>query len=48
MVMGRDKAISFINRNPDFDAYLVYSGENGEFLTWISDKLKDYITEDVE
>jgi thiamine biosynthesis lipoprotein len=48
MVMGKEKAIDFISRNPQFEAYFVYSGDNGEFLTWISDGLGDYLTEDVE
>jgi hypothetical protein len=45
MVMGLDKSISFIDNRPDIQGYLVYSGENGSFLTWISDDLKKYIEE---
>ncbi|MCU0363865.1 MAG: FAD:protein FMN transferase [Bacteroidales bacterium] len=48
MVMGKERAIDFIRSNPAYGAYLVYSGDNGEFLTWISDDLKEYITEDIE
>jgi FAD:protein FMN transferase len=45
MVMGKDKAIDFINRNPQFSGYLVFSDDSGNFLTWISDSLKEFITE---
>jgi len=45
MVMGKDKAIDFIFSHPQFDAYLIYSDESGNFRTWISDNLKDHISE---
>jgi thiamine biosynthesis lipoprotein len=47
MVMGKDSAIEFINRNPQFSAYLVFSDENGNYKTWISPNLADFISETV-
>ncbi|MCK7537769.1 MAG: FAD:protein FMN transferase [Marinilabiliales bacterium] len=44
MVMGKDKAIEFLDLHPEFDAYLIYSDENGNFQTWISENLKDHIS----
>jgi FAD:protein FMN transferase len=45
MVMGKDDAIEFINKNPQFSAYFVYSDDNGNFKTWMSENLKRYISE---
>lgn len=47
MVMGTDKAKEFITDYPQLylDAYLIYSGENGEYLTWMSEGLKSSIKE---
>ncbi|MCX6321151.1 MAG: FAD:protein FMN transferase [Bacteroidia bacterium] len=45
MVMGKERAIEFINKNPQFSAYLVFSDVNGNFKTWISGNLKKYISE---
>jgi FAD:protein FMN transferase len=45
MVMGKDKTIEFLGRHPEFEAYLVYSDESGNFKTWMSAKLADYISE---
>jgi thiamine biosynthesis lipoprotein len=44
MVMGKDRAIEFINRNKNFDAYLVYSDDNGNFITWMSENLRNNIS----
>ncbi len=46
MVMGTEKTIDFINKNPQFSAYLVYSDDKGNFKTWISDNLKNFIEEE--
>jgi FAD:protein FMN transferase len=46
MVMGKDKTIEFIGKHPEFDAYLIYSDNNGNFKTWISEKLKLKIEEE--
>jgi thiamine biosynthesis lipoprotein len=45
MVMGLEKSIAFIENRPDIQGYLVYSGENGNFLTWVSEDLKKFIEE---
>lgn len=45
MVMGRERAIEFIERNPEFDAFLIYSDDQGNYRTWISEKLSKYIEE---
>jgi thiamine biosynthesis lipoprotein len=45
MVMGKEKAIEFINNHPEFSAYFVFSDDSGNFRTWFSDNLKDYISE---
>jgi FAD:protein FMN transferase len=46
MVMGLEKSISFIENNPDIQGYLVYSDDNGNFLTWTSDGLRKSIEEE--
>jgi thiamine biosynthesis lipoprotein len=46
MVMGHEKSIEFINSNPQFSAYFVFSRDDGNYETWISDNLKEYISED--
>ncbi|HUX57451.1 MAG TPA: FAD:protein FMN transferase [Bacteroidales bacterium] len=45
MVMGTDSAIMFINRNPQLSGYLVFSDDNENFKTWISDNLKSSVSE---
>jgi FAD:protein FMN transferase len=45
LVMGKDKAIEFIERHPEFEAYMVYSDDNGNFRTWTSAKLKNDLSE---
>jgi FAD:protein FMN transferase len=47
MVMGKDKAIDFINRNIEFDAYLVYSDDNGNYISWATENLKNKISEKI-
>ena len=46
MVMGKEAAVEFINRHPEFSAYFVFSDTSGKFSTWFSDNLKEYITEE--
>jgi len=46
MVMGKEAAVQFINSHPEFSAYFVFSEDSGNFSTWISDNLKEYITEE--
>jgi FAD:protein FMN transferase len=45
MVMGKDKTIKFLGNHPEFEAYLVYSDESGNFRTWMSANLAEYISE---
>jgi thiamine biosynthesis lipoprotein len=40
MVGGKDAAIAFIEKYDFLEGYLVYSDENGEMKTWVSDGLK--------
>jgi thiamine biosynthesis lipoprotein len=45
MVAGKDGAISFIEGNDFLEGYLIYSDENGEMKSWVSDGLKRLIDE---
>jgi thiamine biosynthesis lipoprotein len=45
MVLGKDKAISFIESHPEFSAYLVFSDDEGNFVSWTSPLLKKLIKE---
>jgi thiamine biosynthesis lipoprotein ApbE len=45
MVFGKDKTIEFLENHPEFEAYLIYSDDNGMFQTWASEKLKSNIAE---
>jgi thiamine biosynthesis lipoprotein len=45
MVMGKEKTIEFLGFHPEFDAFLVYSDSSGNYLTWTSENLKRYISE---
>lgn len=45
MVMGKEKSIEFLDLHPEFDGYLIYSDNNGNFKTWMTEKLKGFITE---
>ena len=47
MVMGKERSMEFISRNKDFDAYLVYSDNSGNFMTWISENLRKNISENI-
>ena len=40
MVMGKEKAIDFITHILSLSAYFVFSDDNGNFKTWMSDDLK--------
>lgn len=46
MVMGKAKSIEFLDRHPEFDAYLIYSDESGNFRTWMTEKLKGLVSEE--
>jgi thiamine biosynthesis lipoprotein len=45
MVLGPEKAQEFINSRPEFSAYMIYSGSNGEYEIWMSESLKQYVEE---
>jgi len=45
MVLGLEKAIEFIDNHPEYSAFMIYSGFDGKFETWISESLKEYIVE---
>lgn len=46
MVAGLDGAREMINRYDFLEGYLIYSGENGEYRFWVSEKLKNLIKEE--
>jgi FAD:protein FMN transferase len=45
MVMGKDKTIEFLRVHPEYEAFLVYSDETGNFKTWASEKIKGDLSE---
>jgi thiamine biosynthesis lipoprotein len=45
MVMGKESAIDFITKNPEFLAYFVFSDDDGKMKTWISPGLAGSISE---
>ncbi len=45
MVFGTEKAIEFLGFHPEFDAFLVYSDEAGNYRTWTTENLKRYISQ---
>ena len=45
MVMGKDRTIEFLGSHPEFEAFLVYSDDKGNFKTWMSENLKQFISE---
>ncbi|MBP1674278.1 MAG: apbE [Bacteroidetes bacterium] len=45
MVIGKEKAIEFLGFHPEFDAFLVYSDDSGNYQTWSTENLKRYISE---
>lgn len=46
MVMGLEKAKEFIGKNPGYEAYFIYSGNNGETLTYSTQGIKKFIKEE--
>jgi len=44
MVIGKDKAIEFLGFHPEFDAFLVFSDNSGNYQTWTTENLKRYIS----
>jgi thiamine biosynthesis lipoprotein len=45
MVIGKEKAIEFLGFHPEFDAFLVYSDDSGNYQTWSTENLKRYISQ---
>ena len=45
MVLGHEQAQEFLELHPEYSAFMVYSGLDGEFETWMSESLKEYLTE---
>lgn len=45
MVMGIERAQEFLKENLQFDAYLIFSDEAGNFRTWYTGNLGNYIAE---
>lgn len=46
MVMGQEEAEAFAGSNPAIGACFIYSDENGEFKTYITDNMKQYLAKD--
>lgn len=44
MVLGLQESIVFLESHPEFDAFLVYSGDKGDYQTWATENLKKYIS----
>jgi thiamine biosynthesis lipoprotein len=45
MVMGKERSVEFLGNHPEFEAYLVFSDENGDYKAWATDRLKNDISE---
>ncbi len=43
MVVGLDKAREILNQNPSLDAYLIYTEENGDINTFVTNGIADHI-----
>jgi thiamine biosynthesis lipoprotein len=43
MVMGLEKAVKIVESNAGLDAFFVYSGEDGELLTYTSDGIAPFM-----
>lgn len=48
MVLGKEKTIEFINKHKDLEAYLVYSDQEGNFKTWMSENLRKNVEENIK
>ncbi|MBN2214960.1 MAG: FAD:protein FMN transferase [Bacteroidales bacterium] len=45
MVMGLDKSVAFLDNQNELQAYLIYSDEDGNFKTYVTEKLRRNIRE---
>jgi thiamine biosynthesis lipoprotein len=43
MVIGKDKTIEFLGMHPEYEGYLIFSDDSGNFKTWASKSLKKFI-----
>lgn len=48
MVMGFSRCMKFIQKTSGIEAYLIYSGDNGEFKIWKTEGFKDMILKENE
>jgi thiamine biosynthesis lipoprotein len=44
MVVGLESAIEIINRYPFLDGYLIFSDDKGDFKSWYSEGIREYMT----
>lgn len=45
MVMGKESSIRFLQDNPQFEAYLIFSDDKGNFQTWSTPGFEKFISE---
>lgn len=48
MAIGLERSAAFLDAAPDLDGYLIYSGENGQMLTYTSPGMKKLMTKKQE
>ncbi|MFT6166352.1 MAG: thiamine biosynthesis lipoprotein [Vicingaceae bacterium] len=46
MVMGKEKSIDYLKKHPNTKAYLISSSEDGEFQTYVTPNLEQYLLDD--
>ena len=45
MVMGMERAKELLEKNHDIEAYFIYSDEKGNYQTFMTEGMKEYVTE---
>ncbi|HSW68196.1 MAG TPA: FAD:protein FMN transferase, partial [Bacteroidales bacterium] len=48
MVMGLEESIRMVEKQPELDAFFIYSSPDGQFKTWASDGFKSVIVHIIE
>lgn len=48
MVLGLEEAERIVNRIDGLEAYLIYSGENGEMKTWFSEGFREMLDQELD
>lgn len=48
MALGHEKAKEFIDSHPEYSVFMIYSGLDGSMESWMSESLKEYITENAQ